>query len=62
MSIFVGVMLFEGKRNSEEIDPSKEVWGYEDIAESAFGIVGKVCSTSYAFYKTFVIRCLCWYR
>lgn len=39
-------MLVEGKRYSEEINPSNEVWGYEDIAESAFGIVGKVCTSA----------------
>ena len=52
MSIYVGFMLFDGKRYSEEINPSKEVWGYEDIAEAAFGIIGKVCLKIYyvAFY------------
>ncbi len=42
MSIHVGSMLFAGKRYAEEVHPDREVWGYDDLAEVAFGTVGKV--------------------
>ena len=42
MSIHIGSMLFAGKRYAAEVYPEKEVWGYADLAEVTFGIVGKV--------------------
>lgn len=43
MSIHIGSMLFAGKRYAAEVYPDEEVWGYADLAEVAFGIIGKVC-------------------
>ena len=42
ISIVVGFMLFAGKRYCAELFPKMEVWGYEDLAQAAFGAVGKV--------------------
>lgn len=42
MSIIVGLYLYEGKRCCQEICPNMEVRGYEDLAEVAFGSVGRV--------------------
>lgn len=41
----IGSMLFAGKRYAAEVYPDKEVWGYADLAEVAFGTVGKVTLT-----------------
>lgn len=42
ISIIVGLYLFESKRFSQDICPMVEVRGYEDLAEIAFGVVGRV--------------------
>ncbi len=42
ISVIVGFMLFSGKRYCSELFPKMEVWGYEDLAQAAFGAVGKV--------------------
>ena len=47
-SVIVGFMLFSAKRYCAEIYPSREVWGYEDLAQAAFGAVGKVSSAAVA--------------
>ena len=35
-------MLFAGQRYAAEVYPEKPVWGYSDLAEISFGVVGKV--------------------
>ena len=42
MAIIVGLYLFESKRFAQDICPMAEVKGYEDLAEIAFGVVGRV--------------------
>ena len=42
IAVLVGFMLFSAKRYCADIYPKKEVWGYEDLADAAFGAVGKV--------------------
>lgn len=42
ISVHVGTMLFAGKRYAAEVYPDREVWGYADLAEIAFGTIGKV--------------------
>ena len=42
MAIIVGLYLFESKRFAQDICPMVEVKGYEDLAEIAFGVVGRV--------------------
>ncbi|XP_064386869.1 sodium-coupled neutral amino acid transporter 7-like isoform X2 [Halichondria panicea] len=42
ISIHVGSMLFAGKRYAEEVYPDREVWGYADLAEVAYGTIGKI--------------------
>ncbi len=45
MSVHIGSMLFAGKRYAAEVYPDREVWGYADLAEVAYGTVGKVTHT-----------------
>ena len=42
ISIFVGLMLYSSKRYCQELYPSMDVAGYEDIALAAFGTIGRV--------------------
>ena len=43
ISVVVGLMLFSSKRYCAELfGDDVEVWGYEDLAQIAFGVAGKV--------------------
>lgn len=42
MSIHIGTMLFASKRYAAEVYPGKEVWGYADLAQIAYGPLGKI--------------------
>lgn len=42
MSIVVGLYLYEAKRVCQDICPNMVVSGYEDLAEVAFGAIGRV--------------------
>lgn len=42
VAVMSGVYLFAAKRYCTEVFPEMEVWGYEDLAQAAFGAVGRV--------------------
>ena len=42
VAIISGVYLFSSKRYCSEVFPDMEVWSYEDVAEAAFGVLGRV--------------------
>ena len=42
VAIISGVYLFSSKRYCSEVFPDMEVWSYEDLAEAAFGVLGRV--------------------
>ena len=44
MSIMVGLYLYDSKRYCRNISPDIEVDGIEDLAQVAFGVVGRVSS------------------
>ena len=35
-------MLLGAKRYALEVDSKAEIWGYEDLAQASFGVIGKV--------------------
>ena len=58
VSILVGFMLFSAKRYCEELTPTAQVWGYEDIAFIAFGPIGKVHTCVHIRVYT-IEHCVC---
>ena len=42
VAIISGVYLFSSKHYCSEVFPDMEVWSYEDLAEAAFGVLGRV--------------------
>ena len=48
VAVMSGVYLFAAKRYCTEVFPEMEVWGYEDLAQAAFGAIGRVRRFSFS--------------
>lgn len=60
ISVAVGLYLIESKRYSKKLFPNVEIGGYEDLAEVAFGAVGRVSLSEQNFtisqYDTCIVK------